>query len=108
MRFLSVEPLLEDLGALDLRGIHWVIVGGESGPDFRPMDHAWARGVRDQSSPQACRSSSSNPPRGGPRSARESIEADGTRTTWRQYPGELAPLPNQAPAQLPLGLTRKG
>ena len=32
MRFLSVEPLLEDLGAVDLDGIHWVIVGGESGP----------------------------------------------------------------------------
>jgi len=37
VRFLSVEPLLEDLGALDLRGIHWVIVGGQSGPHFRPV-----------------------------------------------------------------------
>jgi protein gp37 len=37
VRFLSVEPLLEYLGALDLRGIHWVIVGGESGPHFRPV-----------------------------------------------------------------------
>ena len=35
--FLSVEPLLEDLGKVDLRGIHWVIVGGESGPGARPM-----------------------------------------------------------------------
>ena len=37
VRFLSVEPLLEDLGPLDLDGMHWVIVGGESGPDARPM-----------------------------------------------------------------------
>ncbi len=48
VRFLSVEPLLEDLGAIDLQGIDWVIVGGESGPKYRPMDHAWARSLRDQ------------------------------------------------------------
>jgi protein gp37 len=48
VRFLSVEPLLEDLGDFDLGGIHWVIVGGESGPKFRPMDHNWARAIRDR------------------------------------------------------------
>lgn len=48
VRFLSVEPLLEDLGQLDLTGIHWVIVGGESGPGSRPMHPDWARSVRDQ------------------------------------------------------------
>ena len=48
VRFLSVEPLLEDLGPLDLSGIHWVIVGGESGPDSRPMREEWALSVRDQ------------------------------------------------------------
>jgi protein gp37 len=47
-RFLSVEPLLEDLGDLDLRSIDWVIVGGESGPGARPMDPAWVRSLRDQ------------------------------------------------------------
>ena len=47
-RFLSVEPLLEDLGPLDLTGIHWVIVGGESGPGARPMDADWVRSIRDQ------------------------------------------------------------
>jgi protein gp37 len=41
VRFLSVEPLLEDLGDVDLTGITWVIVGGESGPRARPMDPAW-------------------------------------------------------------------
>ncbi len=48
VRFLSVEPLLEDLGPLDLGGIDWVIVGGESGPDARPMRPEWALAVRDQ------------------------------------------------------------
>jgi protein gp37 len=48
VRFLSVEPLLEDLGAIDLEGIDWVIVGGESGPGARPMDAAWVRNIRSQ------------------------------------------------------------
>ena len=48
VRFLSIEPLLEDLGRLDLRGINWVIVGGESGPGARPISVDWVRGIRDQ------------------------------------------------------------
>ncbi len=48
VRFLSAEPLLEDLGELNLDGIHWVIVGGESGPGARPMNPEWARSIRDQ------------------------------------------------------------
>lgn len=48
VRFLSVEPLLEDLGTIDLTGIHWVIVGGESGHHARPMHPDWARSLRDQ------------------------------------------------------------
>ena len=48
VRFLSVEPLLEDVGTLSLDGIQWVIVGGESGAKARPMKPEWARKVRDQ------------------------------------------------------------
>jgi protein gp37 len=48
VRFLSLEPLLGALPDLDLRGIHWAIVGGESGPRARPMAAAWARDIRDQ------------------------------------------------------------
>jgi len=48
VRFLSIEPLLEDLGPLDLGGIAWVIVGGESGPGARPMDPRWVTAIRDQ------------------------------------------------------------
>ena len=47
-RFLSVEPLLEDLGPIDLDGIDWVIVGGESGHGARMMDPDWVRSIRDQ------------------------------------------------------------
>lgn len=48
IRFLSVEPLLEDLGAMDLSGIHWVIVGGESGPKARPMQSEWVENIQRQ------------------------------------------------------------
>ena len=48
IRFLSVEPLIEALGDLDLTGIHWVIVGGESGPGSRPMQPEWVTAIRDQ------------------------------------------------------------
>ena len=47
-RFLSLEPLLEDLGELNLDGIEAVIVGGESGPGYRPMELDWVRSIRDQ------------------------------------------------------------
>jgi len=48
VRFLSIEPLIGPPGQLDLSNIQWVIVGGESGPNARPMQLAWARSVRDQ------------------------------------------------------------
>jgi protein gp37 len=48
VRFLSVEPLLEDLGEINLEGIHWVIVGGESGHGARPMRKEWVLSIRDQ------------------------------------------------------------
>src|SRR5207302_1556303 len=48
VRFLSIEPLLEDLGTIDLAGISWVIVGGESGAGARPMQKQWVLTIRDQ------------------------------------------------------------
>jgi len=48
VRFLSVEPLIGPVGEIDLSGIHWVIVGGESGPRARPMEAAWVRDIRRQ------------------------------------------------------------
>lgn len=48
VRFLSIEPLLEDLGEVPLDGISWVIVGGESGPGARPMREEWVLSLREQ------------------------------------------------------------
>ena len=48
VRFVSAEPLLGPLGEVDLEGIDWVIAGGESGANARPMDIAWGRDLRDQ------------------------------------------------------------
>ena len=48
VRFISFEPLLGDVGKLNLEGIHWVIVGGETGTGARPMNADWARSIRDQ------------------------------------------------------------
>lgn len=54
VRFISAEPLLGPLPSLSLRGIDWLIVGGESGPEFRPMDHAWARHLRTEAREAEC------------------------------------------------------
>jgi protein gp37 len=48
IRFLSMEPLIDDPGTFDLTGIHWVIAGGESGPKARPMNIQWVRALRDR------------------------------------------------------------
>ena len=46
VRFISFEPLLGDVGKPSLRGIHWAIVGGESGPSARPMKESWVTNIR--------------------------------------------------------------
>ncbi|HEV8605558.1 MAG TPA: phage Gp37/Gp68 family protein [Tepidisphaeraceae bacterium] len=48
LRFLSIEPLLEEMGQINLVGIHWVIVGGESGAGARPMRKEWVLAIREQ------------------------------------------------------------
>ena len=48
IRFLSIEPLLEDLGKVNLDDIHWVIVGGESGPNARPMKEEWVINIKNR------------------------------------------------------------
>ena len=89
IKFVSFEPLLEDLGVIDLTGINWVIVGGESGYGHRPMDHAWARNIRDQCVEQGVpfffKQSANNRPETGTKLQ----ETDGTFTTWHQFPETL-------------------
>lgn len=54
VRFLSIEPLLENLGEVNLGGVHWVIVGGESGPNARPMKNDWVINIKKQCEEQGC------------------------------------------------------
>jgi protein gp37 len=85
-RFLSAEPLLGPLAPLDLVGIDWVIVGGESGPGHRTMDHKWARGVRDECIEQGVAFFFKQD--SGPRTEMRPW-LDGM--VWEQYPGDLRP-----------------
>jgi protein gp37 len=48
VRFISFEPLIDSIGKVDLSGIHWAIVGGESGPNARPMDTSWVQEIHHQ------------------------------------------------------------
>jgi len=82
VRFLSCEPLLGSLEPLSIEGIHWVIVGGESGPGARPMDPKWAYEMRDKC--QADRVSFFFKQWGGVQKHRTGREMDGQ--TWDETP----------------------
>jgi protein gp37 len=82
VRFLSIEPLIAPVGTLDLRGIHWVIVGGESGPRARVMDEDWVRHIHLQ-----CRKAKVPfffKQWGGVQKSRNGRELDGQ--TWDEMP----------------------
>lgn len=87
VRFLSCEPLLGDLGALDLTEMHWVIGGGESGNGFRACDVGWARAIRDNcirsGVPFMWKQWGGRTPKSGGR------ELDGR--TWDEYPTAQVP-----------------
>jgi protein gp37 len=93
MRFLSIEPLLEDLGAFNLSGISWAIVGGESGPGARAMREEWVLAIRDQ-----CRNSRVPfffKQWGGVRKKRYGRKLQGQ--TYDEYPERvLAPMPDRS------------
>jgi protein gp37 len=93
IRFLSVEPLLEDLGKIDLSGIAWVIVGGESGPGARPMREEWVISIRDQCREQ--RVPFFFKQWGGVRKARNGRMLD--ERTYDEYPARVqASIPDRA------------
>lgn len=93
VRFLSIEPLLEDLGEINLNGISWVIVGGESGPGARPMRKEWVVPIREQ-----CRDARVPfffKQWGGTRKSLNGRELEGR--TYDEYPRRLcAPVPAKA------------
>lgn len=86
VRFISAEPLLGPLGRLSLKDIHWVIGGGESGPEYRPVNLEWARSLRDlcekRNVPFFWKQWGGRTPKSGGR------ELDGMM--WDEYPVELA------------------
>jgi protein gp37 len=86
VRFLSLEPLLGPLPALNLEGIHWVIVGGESGPGARPMAPEWVRDIRDQC--QLAQVAFFFKQWGGVRKGKTGRTLDGC--TWDAFPGEMS------------------
>jgi protein gp37 len=90
IRFLSIEPLLEDLGNFDLTSISWVIVGGESGAGARPMQRGWVSSIREQ-----CRSGDVPfffKQWGGVRKSQAGRELDGR--TYDEFPElEKSPMP---------------
>lgn len=90
VRFISAEPLLGPLPSLSLEAIDWLIVGGESGPGFRPMDHAWARDLRDRATDAgvAFFFKQSAAPR-----TEMGVELDGRR--WEQYPDDADRRPDR-------------
>ena len=89
VRFLSCEPLLEDLGVIDIGGIHWVIVGGESGPGARSMNPSWVRVLRDQCKKQQVAFFFKQ--WGGVRKKLAGRLLDGR--TWDDFPQSIGPIP---------------
>jgi protein gp37 len=93
VRFLSVEPLLEDLGDVNLSGISWVIVGGESGPGARPLRKEWVLSIREQC--RAARVPFFFKQWGGKRKSRNGRELEGR--TYDEYPRRvIVPVPERA------------
>ena len=88
-RFLSLEPLLGPLPSLDLTGIDWVIVGGESGPGARPMARAWVAEIRDQCVEAGVAFFFKQ--WGGVNKSRTGRELDGR--TWDEMPDGVKPEP---------------
>ena len=87
VRFVSFEPLLASVGDVDLSGIAWAIVGGESGPGARPMRREWVVEIRD-----ICRRDGVAfffKQWGGPRPKSGGRTLDGV--TWNAFPGHVAP-----------------
>jgi protein gp37 len=87
MRFLSLEPLLGPLGHLNLTGIDWVIVGGESGPGARQMQVEWVRGIRDQCLRQGVAFFFKQWGGTRPKTGGRTLD----NREWSEFPGHLAP-----------------
>lgn len=95
-KFVSFEPLLGPLDGVNLTGIQWAIIGGESGPKFRPMDMLWARALRDKALEAGAAVFFKQDSSARPGTRPYIVEVDGSKTHWQQFPDE-APAPIPAP-----------
>ena len=91
IKFVSIEPLLTALPALDLTGIDQILVGGESGPGFRPMSMDWARDLRDQAAAKNVAYFFKQDASFRTESRCYLVEADGRCMEYRQFPNCLTP-----------------
>lgn len=91
VRFISFEPLLGDIPNPDLSGIQWAIVGGESGPGFRPMQQAWARSIRDACVRDGVAFFMKQDSGWRTELRPWLVEEDGSRWQWHQFPGLMTP-----------------
>jgi len=97
VRFVSAEPLISAWGAADLTGIDWVIVGGESGPEHRPMPHTWAREIRDMCLAQDVAFFFKQSAAYRTEMGTTLQNTDGTFWTWQQWPDQRAePVPGES------------
>lgn len=101
VRFISFEPLIEGLDEFSLEGVHWAIVGGESGPGYRPMDHAWARGIRDVSLRDGAAYFFKQSAAHRTEMGTSLVHEDGSEWLWQQFPGAFTPPVMTKPAQAP-------
>jgi protein gp37 len=90
-RFISAEPLIGPLTNLDLTGIHWVIVGGESGPGYRSMDMQWARNIRDQCVEAGVAYFFKQDSSARTETRCYLVEEDGRCFVWHQWPDAMNP-----------------
>lgn len=109
VRFISFEPLLEAIDSPDLTGIHWAIVGGESGPGFRPMAQSWARAVRDECARRGVAFFYKQDSAFRTETRPYLVEEDGTASVWHQFPGHLTPpVPVEVPPVPSVRAMRRG
>lgn len=97
VRFISAEPLIAPLTDVNLTGIDWLIVGGESGKNFRHMPHAWARALRDACLEQGTAFFFKQSAAWRTELGTALRHEDGTFWAWQQFPGDhKAPAPAAA------------
>jgi len=105
-KFISAEPLIGSLD-IDLAGIDWIIVGGESGPGYRPMEMEWARRLRDIAVGAGSAYFFKQDAAFRTEVRPWLVEEDGTAWEWHQYPGSLLPPVQVLGQRVHIDLTRQ-